>query len=163
MAVPTAVGVLQKARESAPQATRMVFYLGDGEQTATRTPGSFAALKPLVTGGAIYGYGTAAGAPMARSAFDPGDVTYHGKKAISHADHATLAAAARQAGLSYVTWSPGQALTPPQVSLRRTTHMDQVSPGTDLSWILGLVAGVDVAIQLTMSARRLRRARKDIP
>ena len=62
-----------------------------------------------------------------------------------------------------VTWSPGQALTPPQVSLRRTTHMDQVSPGTDLSWILGLVAGVDVAIQLTMSARRLRRARKDIP
>ena len=131
VAVPTAVGVLQKARESAPQATRMVFYCGDGEQTATRAPGSFAALKPLVAGGAIYGYGTAA--------------------------------AARQAGVSYVTRSPGQALTPPQVSLRRTTHVDQMSSGTDLSWILGLVAGVDVAIQLTMSARRLRRARKDIP
>ena len=100
---------------------------------------------------------------MARSAFDTGDVTYHGKKAISHADHATLAAAAQQAGLVYVTRSSGQPLTPPRVSLRRTTHVDQVSPGTDLSWILGLVAGVDVAIQLTMSARRLRRARKDVP
>ena len=161
--VPAAVEALQKARESAPQATRMVFYLGDGEQTATRPPSSFAALKPLVTGGAVYGYGTAKGAPMARSAFDTGDVTYHGKKAISHADHATLAAAAQQAGLAYVTRSSGQPLTPPRVSLRRTTHVDQVSPGTDLSWILGLVAGVDVAIQLTMSARRLRRARKDVP
>ena len=163
VAVPTVVRVLQKARQASPQATRMVFYLGDGEQTATRPPSSFAALKPLVTGGAVYGYGTAKGAPMARSAFDTGDVTYHGKKAISHADHATLAAAAQQAGLAYVTRSSGQPLTPPRVSLRRTTHVDQVSPGTDLSWILGLVAGVDVAIQLTMSARRLRRARKDVP
>ena len=152
VAVPTVVRVLQKARQASPQATRMVFYLGDGERTATRPPSSFAALKPLVTGGAVYGYGTAKGAPMARSAFDTGD-----------ADHATLAAAAQQAGLAYVTRSSGQPLTPPRVSLRRTTHVDQVSPGTDLSWILGLVAGVDVAIQLTMSARRLRRARKDVP
>ncbi|MDU7728336.1 MAG: VWA domain-containing protein, partial [Cutibacterium granulosum] len=161
--VPAAVEALQKARESAPQATRMVFYLGDGEQTATRAPGSFAALKPLVTSGTIYAYGTAKGAPMARSAFDSSDVTYHGRKAISHADHATLTTAARQAGLSFAARSPGRTLTPPQVSLNRTSHEEQMSAGTDLAWILGLVAAADVAAQLTMSARRLRRARKDVP
>ena len=161
--VPAAVEALQKARESAPQATRMVFYLGDGEQTATRAPGSFAALKPLVTSGTIYGYGTAKGAPMARSAFDSSDVTYHGRKAISHADHVTLTTAARQAGLSFAARSPGRTLTPPQVSLNRTSHEEQMSAGTDLAWILGLVAAADVAAQLTMSARRLRRARKDVP
>ena len=141
----------------------MVFYLGDGEQTATKAPGSFAALKPLVTNGAVYGYGTAKGAPMARSAFDSNDVTYHGRKAISHADHTTLTSAARQAGLSFAARSPGRTLTPPQISLNRTTHEEQVNAGTDLAWILGLVAAADVAVQLTMSARQLRRARKDIP
>ncbi|EGY78696.1 MAG: VWA domain-containing protein [Cutibacterium avidum] len=160
--VPTAVDALRKARESAPQATRMVFYLGDGEQTATKAPGSFAALKPLVTNGAVYGYGTAKGAPMARSAFDSNDVTYHGRKAISHADHTTLTSAARQAGLSFAARSPGRTLTPPQISLNRTTHEEQVNAGTDLAWILGLVAAADVAVQLTMSARQLRRARKDV-
>ena len=141
----------------------MVFYLGDGEQTATRAPGSFAALKPLVTSGTIYAYGTAKGAPMARSAFDSSDVTYHGRKAISHADHVTLTTAARQAGLSFAARSPGRTLTPPQVSLNRTSHEEQMSAGMDLAWILGLVAAADVAVQLTMSARRLRRARKDVP
>lgn len=38
-----------------------------------------------------------------------------------------------------------------------------MNAGTDLAWILGLVAAADVAVQLTMSARRLRRARKDVP
>ena len=116
-----------------------------------------------MTNGAVYGYGTAKGAPMARSAFDSNDVTYHGRTAISHADHTTLTSAARQAGLSFAARSPGRTLTPPQISLNRTSHEEQVNAGTDLAWILGLVAAADVAVQLTMSARRLRRARKDVP
>ena len=59
--------------------------------------------------------------------------------------------------------APGRTLTPPQISLNRTSHEEQVNAGTDLAWILGLVAAADVAVQLTMSARQLRRARKDVP
>ncbi|TWX41067.1 VWA domain-containing protein [Frigoribacterium sp. ACAM 257] len=55
---------LREAREADPERANVVYYLGDGEQTADEAPGSFAAAAADVDGGAVLGYGTAAGGRM---------------------------------------------------------------------------------------------------
>jgi Ca-activated chloride channel family protein len=55
---------LREAREADPERANVVYYLGDGEQTADEAPGSFAAAAGDVDGGAVLGYGTAAGGRM---------------------------------------------------------------------------------------------------
>ncbi len=47
-----------------PQRATILFYLGDGEQTANSKIQSFAPITPFIKGGAVLGYGTAAGARM---------------------------------------------------------------------------------------------------
>lgn len=56
--------ILEASKKRNPGDRRVVFYLGDGEQTTGTTPGSFAALKPLLDGGGVLGYGTNAGGRM---------------------------------------------------------------------------------------------------
>ena len=56
--------VLQGAAEDYPERTRIVYYLGDGEQTASTEPESFAAIAELIQGGEVLGYGTTRGARM---------------------------------------------------------------------------------------------------
>ncbi|WP_445996136.1 VWA domain-containing protein [Okibacterium fritillariae] len=51
-------------KDAAPDRTRIVYYLGDGEQTVSTAPESFAPLADLVDGGAVLGYGTDEGGPM---------------------------------------------------------------------------------------------------
>lgn len=50
-----------------PQRPNIVFYLGDGEQTAKNTPKSFDSLSSFVSGGAVLGYGTSTGAKMKKN------------------------------------------------------------------------------------------------
>ncbi|MGB4758574.1 MAG: VWA domain-containing protein [Candidatus Saccharimonadales bacterium] len=53
----------KKRNEQRPQ---ILFYLGDGEQTAEKAAASFAPLKKYLSGGAVLGYGTASGGKMVR-------------------------------------------------------------------------------------------------
>ncbi|WP_163276373.1 VWA domain-containing protein [Cellulomonas iranensis] len=118
---------LQDARDRDPAMVRLVFYLSDGEQTADAEPGSFAEVAELVDGGAVLGYGTAAGAPMrefdgvarpdAPYIPDPDDPS---RPALSRADEAALREVAAELGVPYV-------------------HRDGPTPTADL------VAGVDLA------------------
>lgn len=55
---------LASDQDAAPDRTRIVYYLGDGEQTVSTAPESFAPLADLVDGGAVLGYGTEEGGPM---------------------------------------------------------------------------------------------------
>jgi Ca-activated chloride channel homolog len=55
---------LMRGQKQTPDRGRVLFYLGDGEQTAKSSPKSFAALAPLVAGGAVLGYGTTQGGRM---------------------------------------------------------------------------------------------------
>jgi Ca-activated chloride channel family protein len=57
-----------------PQRPSVLFYLGDGEQTAKESPKSFAGLATYIQGGAVLGYGTAAGGKM-KSYYGYGDET----------------------------------------------------------------------------------------
>jgi Ca-activated chloride channel family protein len=56
--------VLAEAEGENPGQERVLFYLGDGEQTAATEPGSFDSLAPFISGGAVLGYGTSQGARM---------------------------------------------------------------------------------------------------
>lgn len=56
--------LLQQSQQKYPERGRLIFYVGDGEQTSKSTPKSFASLKPLVNGGAVLGYGTSQGGKM---------------------------------------------------------------------------------------------------
>jgi hypothetical protein len=55
---------LAAARDGHPGRPRLVYYLGDGEQTSGREPGAMTFDGGLVAGGAVLGYGTAAGGRM---------------------------------------------------------------------------------------------------
>jgi len=112
--------ILGDAAEANPGQQRVLFYLGDGEQTSASEPGSFDALAPLVSGGAVLGYGTSEGGPMREfngyvdpdaaplyiqdySAGEPQD-------AVSHADESRLAAVASQLGVGYLHRDAGTGI-----------------------------------------------------
>jgi len=57
-------GILGSAAEENPDQQRVLFYLGDGEQTVDSEPGTFADLAQYLSGGAVLGYGSIEGAGM---------------------------------------------------------------------------------------------------
>lgn len=56
--------LLEQSKQGNPEKGRLVFYFGDGEQTADTEPTSFASLKSLIDGGGVLGYGTSTGGKM---------------------------------------------------------------------------------------------------
>lgn len=109
--VELATKELQRIKQAEPQRKRLLFYLGDGEQTLKKDVGSFDSLKPLIDGGAVLGYGTSAGGKM----FDAYAAKHgYGKymkdtssqdtpypDALSKIDEDNLRAIASQAGIGY--------------------------------------------------------------
>ncbi|MBC7723639.1 MAG: VWA domain-containing protein [Burkholderiaceae bacterium] len=56
--------LLGDAQSAHPDRRRVLFYLGDGEQTRADDPASFAPLTPYIGGGGVLGYGTEEGGRM---------------------------------------------------------------------------------------------------
>lgn len=63
-ALPMLTKSLESAQKAEPDRARIVFYMGDGEQTAKGAPKSFSEAGKLVDGGAVLGYGTKDGGKM---------------------------------------------------------------------------------------------------
>jgi Ca-activated chloride channel family protein len=55
---------LKNSKTAYPQHERLLFYLGDGEQTISQPVASFAPIAPYLNGGAVLGYGTTTGAKI---------------------------------------------------------------------------------------------------
>jgi Ca-activated chloride channel family protein len=55
---------LGDSKSAHPDRKRLLFYLGDGEQTSSAAVQSFAAIASNLNGGAVLGYGTTSGAKM---------------------------------------------------------------------------------------------------
>ena len=108
--------LLATARQEEPDRRRVLFYLGDGEQTRAGEPGSFEALAPFLSGGVVIGYGTDDGGRMrvydgfdeqdtglvpddgqARYITDPAT----GQDALSRIDEQNLETIADQLGVGY--------------------------------------------------------------
>ena len=108
--------LLQQADTRNPERGRVVFYLGDGEQTAAAPPIPFDVDTKLVNGGAVLGYGTTEGGRMkaTRSRFDSSR-TYikdptTGEDARSVISEDTLRTIGDQLGLPYVHRESGDAI-----------------------------------------------------
>lgn len=102
----------KSSSENTSNRSKLVFYLGDGEQTVDNQPASFAKIKPLISGGAVLGYGTKQGGKMVdTSSGDDADERYRYIKdysdmyqtrdALSVIDETNLNSIAKQIGVQY--------------------------------------------------------------
>lgn len=103
---------LEAAQEAYPEHRRIVFYLGDGEQTASSEPESFGDAGEFTNGGLVLGYGTEEGGPMlsnsglyASDSDEPEYIMdrteYPYEVALSTIDEGNLQAIAEQLGVGY--------------------------------------------------------------
>ena len=161
---------LRDAQDRDPGMVRLVFYLSDGEQTTEDEPGSFTAIAPLVDGGAVLGYGTAAGAPMRQhdGSLDP-DAPYipdpqdPSRPALSYADETALREVAAELGVPYVhrtgPTSTADLVADVDVAAITADGRADLSTRRDLVWPFALVAGALLAIEAWTWARASSRLR----
>lgn len=157
---------LSSAASAAPERSRMVFYFGDGEQTASSNPESFSAGAKYVDGGAVLGYGTTEGGPMrkttGRGDADAGEyIEYQGQPALSVIDEDNLRTISAELGIPYQPRSAGTPIELPEAPTSTTDYSASGETGNviELYWILALVLIALVAVELvraTMLVTRLR-------
>jgi Ca-activated chloride channel family protein len=162
---------LVREEETHPERTRLVYYLGDGEQTSGHKVRSFADVKPLVDGGAVLGYGTEKGGAMLEhfpAYSDPSDLgeeeyikAVDGSVGKSIIDEDNLRRIAEQMGVEYTHRSASEAvdgaLWSGEVPERVVTNT--VPAKRPLGPWLALAATPLVAWELVLLWERLRRAR----
>lgn len=157
---------LQRSADAHPERARVVYYLGDGEQTSSADPGSFATAGALTNGGAVLGYGTAAGGKMLEqtgyydSSSEPVYITDRntGEPAVSTIDENNLRTIADQLGVEFQLRSVDTAVTPAAVDTQVSSSAsgDTVGSRFELYWILALLAFALLCWEATTIARRFR-------
>lgn len=158
--------LLQAAANSGQDRARLVFYMGDGEQTANSEPGSFLSSAEYVGSGLVLGYGTKKGGPMRITSADPeakdeAFIEYQGEKAMSVLDEANLERIAGQLDVAYVHRTADKTLKLPETP-KTTTHNATGEIGTviELYWIPAAIAVVLLAFEVanaTAATTRLGR------
>ncbi|MGF3057391.1 vWA domain-containing protein [Microbacterium sp. YY-01] len=157
---------VSRAADAAPERARMVFYLGDGEQTVSKSPESFERSAQHISGGAVLGYGTAEGGRMAvtsgRWGSDDEYIQYEGADALSTIDEDNLRAIAEQLGVDYEHRSAANPIELPEAPTTTTAYRDAGTTGAidDVSWILALVIVVLVGVEVAAAAARIFRMRQ---
>lgn len=98
---------LEASAAASPNRARVVYYFGDGEQTVARSVESFGASAALIGGGAVFGYGTAAGGSMRVGSLDSADAgemildPRTGEAALSRTDEETMNVIAAELAVDY--------------------------------------------------------------
>jgi Ca-activated chloride channel family protein len=166
-------GLLEDAATAAPENPRVLFYLGDGEQTSGQEPGSFDALAPFLTGGAVLGYGTPEGGRMLEfdgfsdQYSDLGYIQDYSQTpttdAVSMIDEAALGTIAEQLGVEYVHRTAGGDLDDilAGIDVGELT-IEPGTPGTtiELYWIVAILLGVLVLAELVRVTGALSELRR---
>ncbi|KQR68556.1 hypothetical protein ASF98_07915 [Arthrobacter sp. Leaf337] len=160
---------LKAARDSHPERARVVYYLGDGEQTSGKAPEPMHVDASLVNGGAVLGYGTGQGGRMKeKSSYSSGDAAAYiqdrsggsAGDAVSRIDEDRLREVAAQLGVPYVHRAPGDG-TAPMMQAARPGALKETSESlegrTELYWAPALAAFV---LALWESIRVLRQLRQ---
>lgn len=123
-AADTLQDVLRKSAEHYPDHARVVYYLGDGEQTSRDTYGSFSGSAELISGGAVLGYGTTEGARIPK--YDDGEPTgrfivdLYGEEGVSKADPAELEDIAGQLNVNVQLRSADEPVRAAEVTIDET-------------------------------------------
>ncbi|HXH34619.1 MAG TPA: VWA domain-containing protein [Plantibacter sp.] len=143
--------LLTQAEAQEPGRNRVVFYLGDGEQTSGQQPGSFASIAPLIRGGGVLGYGTETGGTMREfSGYQDGGVRYiqdysTGEPAVSRLDPGALETIAAELGVDAEVRTPGESLdeTLDGIAVGGVTVQDEVDirRTDELYWVFALGFG----------------------
>ncbi|MDQ0800950.1 VWA domain-containing protein [Arthrobacter sp. SLBN-112] len=168
---------LAAARDSHPGRPRLVYYLGDGEQTSGKEPAAMAFDAGLVAGGAVLGYGTPEGGRMKQNTgLDSGDGTgggagagrsdgyvrdSGGQDALSVIDEGRLRTIAAQLGVPYVHRDAGASVADmmQQAHPGRAAHSDSdgsVTAPTELYWLFAAGAFLLALPEAVAVLRRLR-------
>ncbi|MBS1673679.1 MAG: VWA domain-containing protein [Actinobacteria bacterium] len=156
---------LQNAKKASPDRARMVFYLGDGEQTVSSDPESFASAKPLLSGGGVLGYGTAQGGPMRETTGALGGtgeyIQYQGTDALSRIDEKNLQTIAGELGVGYQHRTAQTTITLPPAPKSTSAYRedDPLSQPTDLSWIVALVVVALLCAEIARATMLITRMR----
>lgn len=165
--------LLQQADTRTPERGRIVYYLGDGEQTAAEPPAPFDIDRRLVNGGAVLGYGTSAGGRMkaTTSGFDTSGNYIKdpstGEDARSVISEDTLRSIAGRLGVRYLHRQQGDHIGPALagIDLERFGTSEQVErqkvhARRELYWPLLLgVAGI-AAWEVGVAATALLQTRR---
>ncbi|WP_435201385.1 vWA domain-containing protein [Janibacter sp. GS2] len=160
---------LEGAQERAPERSRIVFYLGDGEQTASSRPTPFD-VGDLVDGGAVLGYGTKQGGKMATTRGDGSageDVTdSEGNPGISTIDEQQLEEIADQFDVPY-THRTGGDISPALEQADPGTTSDaagaEIEIYTSVVWVLAVILALLLSIDLFLVTREISRLRRATP
>lgn len=156
---------LTAAAESSPERARMVFYFGDGEQTASSAPESFRAAAAFVDAGAVLGYGTDQGGPMKSTTggFAPSGeyIEYQGERALSVIDEENLQTISGELGVEYQHRSPEAAIALPEAPATTTDHSESGTVGNliELYWIAALLVVMLLAFELARATMLIVRMR----
>jgi Ca-activated chloride channel family protein len=176
-AVPELADLIGASSEENPRQRRVLFYLGDGEQTSGAAPGSFESLAPLLAGGAVLGYGTAEGGPMREfdgGYLDPSAPVRYIKDyssgspvdAVSRIDETQLGQIAQQLGVGYTHRTAGQSLDPVLVGfdVGDVTSVDGArGVRTELYWIPAIPLGVIALAEILLLAGALAELKPRAP
>jgi Ca-activated chloride channel family protein len=166
---------LAAAKHNHPGRPRLVFYLGDGEQTSAEEPAPLQLHDGLLAGGAVLGYGTSGGGRMKENTGleSDGDAPYiqdttagAGKDAVSAIDEGRLREVAAQLGVPYVHRSAGDPVPAMMQQARPGTlghTAEDAGPGgrTEFYWVLAAGAfllGLAEVLTIIRQLRQLRQA-----
>ncbi|WP_434967000.1 vWA domain-containing protein [Janibacter indicus] len=157
---------LEGAKKRQPERSRVVFYLGDGEQTASEEPAPFD-LGDLVDGGAVLGYGTEAGGRMASTSADGTtgeDIKdSQGNPGVSKIDEKQLEEIADQLGVPY-THRAGGDIAPALEDADPGTTVEgegaAIETYTSLIWVFALLMSLLLLIDLFVTTREIGRLRR---
>lgn len=158
---------LAAAEEQNPDNARLVYYFGDGEQTASTAPESMSEIAAQIDGGAVFGYGTQSGGPMKEtqsyySTRDDG--TYitdstTGDRALSVIDEDQLRTIAADLGVDYHHRSAGTPFgtvhTAPQFE-EKLVDAESFGGVTEYFWIPLLAVFAWIVVEATLALRRVR-------
>jgi Ca-activated chloride channel homolog len=154
-AVEFMTALLKEADSESPAQQRVLYYLGDGEQTLPTPPGTFAPIAPYIDGGAVLGYGTEQGARMLVFDGYPDDdvdplyiqdyTASPPTDAISRIDEAALGTVASELGVNYIHRSATDSVARASAGLdvgELTVSEGEPGSPTELYWILAIPLGL---------------------
>lgn len=163
---------LERSEADDPTSPAIVFYLGDGEQTAEGEPQSFADVAGHVDRGLVLGYGTEQGGRMRVSSFDPAEQEQYvqdpaGGDAVSRIDQGRLRGIADQLGITYLHRAPGLPIEDaigPMAALDGEADLNRTEEARlEVAWVFGAPIALLIAWEGFSLARSLRTTRGILP
>ncbi|MGL6236341.1 MAG: VWA domain-containing protein [Segniliparus sp.] len=157
---------LQVAQQQYPRSHSLVFYLGEGRRGQAVPQGAFAPGPGLVSGGAVLGYGSAAGGQVPdRWGEDRQMVHLQGPDGplVATPDEGVLRQIAAQLSVPYSHRSPGDPIAavvpvPPEHSPARSDQaMDEQTARAEYYWVFAMIAAALLAVEAFLLIREIRR------